>query len=106
MVRVCVHHPLNPAMSKTCMAHEDHNSEDISELEIPFSEDLHTFTLVLAKLSSSGLIISQDALSVYEQVEREKKASSVNTNEDRQFISVERLISAGQIAEIHIKYRD
>ena len=122
MFEVCIHYPLNPEMSKTCMAHEKHDSGDISELEIPFSKDLHKFDLALSKLDSSGIISGRDARVVYERVKREKKVQQAIINEGLRFIPMEEptLLDLGgrsvrknqldlndpRIAEINIKYRD
>lgn len=39
-IQVCVHHPLNPKRSKKCIELSGHLDSWVSDIELPFTEDL------------------------------------------------------------------
>ena len=121
MIKVCIHHPLNPLESKKCIGRRTHDSGDISELIIPFSGDLRKLDYALAGLGSDGVISFEDARAVYERVKRNQDemvdainrkiwtASNESSLSDPGWRSHRQDpldLSDPRIAEINIKYRD
>ena len=121
MIKVCIHHPLNPLESKKCIGRRTHDSGDISKLNIPFSEDLRKFDYALAGLGGAGVISFEDARAVYERVKRNREEMMNTINQKIWFSATETPLSDlggrsvrrdpidlsdPRISEINIKYRD
>ena len=121
MVRVCVHHPLNPEKSKMCMKLVGHRPNWIANLELPFLNDKNVFDHALINLTTEDLVDREEALEAFEKAkrEREKMVDTINqkiwlsatetTLSDPGWRSHRRDpidLSDPRISEINIKYRD
>lgn len=111
MVKVCVHHPLNPEKSRKCIDRKIHDDDDISELDVPFSGDLLKFGYALASLRSARVISVNDARSVYEEVKRRQEEIVNKLNQAPWIIPTPSEWAPlnpndPRISEIYIKYRD
>ena len=131
MIKVCVHHPLNPEKSKKCMGFHHHPKNWTTYTELPFSKDVSVFEGALRNMARDGDISDSDRGElweeaktkldervVYERVKREKKVQQAIIDEGLRFIPMEEptLFDLGgrnqldlndpRIDEITIKYRD
>ena len=67
-VQVCVHHPLNPKKSKKCIERGGHMARWITELDLPFSQDLNLTAWSLNNLALAGDISDDDIKTIYQTV--------------------------------------
>ena len=118
MIKVCVHHPLNPEKSKKCMGFHHHPKNWTTYTELPFSKDVSVFEGALRNMARDGDISDSDVEKLFDEAKTKfdgdlakklfaasthpllissdvppHRAESVNLNDPR-------------ISEIHIKYRD
>ena len=79
MVRVCIHHPLNPEKSKKCMTLRDHQENWVTELQLPFLDDPGMISWALRNMSFDGDISDVAQRAIYEQVKvTYDKPSNIN----------------------------
>lgn len=50
MLTVCVHYPLDPQMSKKCIARAEHEFDHVSQLTIPFTTSSRTFMMAVERM--------------------------------------------------------
>ena len=70
-VQVCVHHPLNPKWSKKCIEVGGHMGHWITELDLPFVEDLNLAAWSLANMASNDDISDEDVKPLYDEIKNE-----------------------------------
>ena len=68
MLRVCVHHPLNPELSKECLRDKTHMTDWITTLEFPFPDNRSMADRALNNLLTGGVISEGDREEVYDAV--------------------------------------
>ena len=125
-IRVCVHYPLNPQKSAECIRDHGHMRQWITQLELPFTDNLNMAAWALTNMTLSGVISDPKYKEVYEQAREkvlggEKEAESSEDdfrpvkpilNEEGSLIGVKLLqdtppiVNADRAAMITIKYRD
>lgn len=115
MLRVCVHHPLNPEESKKCMGQHAHAKNWVTHIDLPFSKDASLFAGALRNMAADGVIADHDRGELWEE-------AKTKLDQRLRFIPMEEptLLDLGgrsvrknqldlndpRIAEINIKYRD
>lgn len=67
-VQVCVHHPLNPKKSKECIEFGGHMGQWITELDLPFVEDLNLAAWSLTNMALSDDISDDAKAAIYKAV--------------------------------------
>ena len=70
-VQVCVHHPLNPKKSKACIEHLAHMGHWITELDLPFVEDLNLTAWSLTNMALEDDISLEDIKPLYDEIKNE-----------------------------------
>ena len=70
-VQVCTHHPLNPKKSKKCIAVNGHMRRWITELELPFGEDLNLTAWSLTNMALEDGISNEDIKPLYDEIKNE-----------------------------------
>jgi len=118
MVKVCIHHPVNPEKSKTCMENMIHDASRISDLVIPFADEPHSISLALNYMIEDGSLSEAGRREIYDEIEqgirdRIEAARQIKLTHNI-WIPTEAAngpttclnLNDPRIAEIHIKYRD
>ena len=72
MLIVCVHYPLDPQMSKTCIARNEHEFEHVSELTIPFTASPRTFFKAVERMYILGHITGSERFKLKRQFEKDR----------------------------------
>ena len=127
MLRVCIHHPLNPEKSKKCMGLRGHLGQWVTQLELPFADDKKMFEQVLHEMTYEGALSHDDGQELYkavsEKINRQEKldkealaeklfaasTAPINSSDDTPTRRTDTLdLNDPRISEIHIdiKYRD
>ena len=119
MIKVCVHHPLNPEKSKKCMGFHHHPKNWTTYTELPFSKDVSVFEGALRNMASDGDISDSDVEKLFDEAKTkfdEKALSQKLFAFPTEPIQISNEVTPDQkdrlnlndprIAEIHIKYRD
>lgn len=70
-VQVCVHHPLNPKKSKKCIERLAHMGHWITELDLPFVEDLNLTAWSLTNMALEDDISNEDIKPLYDEIKNE-----------------------------------
>lgn len=70
-VKVCVHYPLNPKKAKRCIELEGHFARWITELDLPFVDDLNLTAWSLTNMASCDDISDDDIPKLYDAVKDE-----------------------------------
>ena len=70
-VQVCVHHPLNPKWSKKCIKLNGHMGHWITELDLPFFEDLNLAAWALTNMALVDDISDEDVTTFYDGIKNE-----------------------------------
>lgn len=124
-VEVCIHHPLNPEMTKQCIGLRGHLSHWVTQLELPFSSDKKMFDQVLYEMTSEGSISHEDAGDLFkeasEKINQQEKLDKEALAKKLFATSTHPLLISSdvpphraesvnlndpRISEINIKYRD
>ena len=119
MIKVCVHHPLNPEKSKKCMGFHHHPKNWTTYTELPFSKDVSVFEGALRNMARDGDISDSDVEKLFDKAKTKFDGdlysqifaahtgpiiSSLIDEPPRQTESIN--LNDPRIAEINIKYRD
>lgn len=72
MLIVCVHYPLDPQMSKKCIARNEHEFDQVSELTIPFTGSSRTFLKAVERMYILGNITGSEMRKLKEQFEKDR----------------------------------
>ena len=75
---VCVHYPLDPQMSKTCIARNEHEFDQVSELTIPFTGSSQTFFKAVERMYILGNITGSEMHELNEKFDKDRHTSSWN----------------------------
>lgn len=70
-VQVCVHYPLNPKKSKECIEFGGHMGQWITELDLPFFEDLNLAAWSLTNMALVDDISDEDVATFYDGIKNE-----------------------------------
>lgn len=70
-VQVCVHYPLNPKKSKKCIELGGHMGHWITELDLPFFEDLNLAAWSLTNMALVDDISDEDVTTFYDGIKNE-----------------------------------
>ena len=70
-VQVCVHHPLNPKKSKECIDLDGHMARWITELDLPFAQDLNLTAWSLTNMALEDDISNEDIKPLYDEIKNE-----------------------------------
>lgn len=70
-VQVCVHYPLNPKKSKKCIELGGHMGHWITELDLPFGEDLNLAAWSLTNMALVDDISDEDVTTFYDGIKNE-----------------------------------
>ena len=70
-VQVCVHHPLNPKWSKKCIKLNGHMGHWITELDLPFVDDLNLAAWSLTNMALVDDISDEDVTTFYDGIKNE-----------------------------------
>ena len=71
MLIVCVHYPLDPQMSKKCIARAEHEFEHVSQLTIPFTASSRTFMMAVERMYVLDNITGTEMLELKRQFEKD-----------------------------------
>lgn len=89
MLIVCVHYPLDPQMSKECIARNEHEFDQVSELAIPFTGSSQTFLKAVERMYILGNITGSEMRKLKEKFDKDrhdalmKKAELLSERMDR-----------------------
>ena len=72
MLIVCVHYPLDPQMSKTCIAMVEHEFDQVSQLTIPFTGRPQTFLKAVERMYILGNITGSEMRELNEKFEKDR----------------------------------
>ena len=72
MLIVCVHYPLDPQMSKECIARNEHEFDQVSELAIPFTGSSQTFLKAVERMYILGNITGSEMRELNEKFEKDR----------------------------------
>ena len=72
MLTVCVHYPLDPQMSKKCIARAEHEFDHVSELTIPFTTSARTFMMAVERMYVLGNITGSEMRELKEKFEKDR----------------------------------
>lgn len=114
MVKVCIHHPLNPEKSNLCVKLRAHEIKETTDLVFPFSDDPDQTDLALSNLVKEKQLSHAGSRKIYEEIKREALEKlqqefrhPIWTIPEAPTISNNGLnLNDPRIAEINIKYRD
>ena len=70
-VQVCTHHPLNPKKSKACIERLAHMGHWITELDLPFVDDLNLAAWSLTNMALSDDISDEDVTTFYDGIKND-----------------------------------
>ena len=70
-VQVCVHYPLNPKKSKKCIELGGHMGHWITELDLPFFEDLNLAAWSLTNMALVDDISDEDVTTFYDEIKND-----------------------------------
>lgn len=70
-VQVCVHHPLNPKKSKRCIELIGHFGQWITELDLPFVDELNLAAWSLTNMALDDDISDDDIPKIYDEITNE-----------------------------------
>ena len=102
MLIVCVHYPLDPQMSKTCIARVEHEFDQVSQLTIPFTGRSQTFLKAVERMYILGNITGSEMRELKEKFDKDrhdelmKKAELLSERMDR----AELLVKTGWPSEL------
>ena len=86
MLTVCVHYPLDPQMSKTCIARNEHEFDQVSQLTIPFTGSSRAFLKAVERMYILGNITGSEMHKLKEKFDKDrhdelmKRVERFNTN--------------------------
>ena len=123
MIKVCVHHPLNPEKSKKCMGFHHHPKNWTTYTELPFSKDVSVFEGALRNMARDGDISDSDVEKLFDETKTKFDGdlySQIFAAHTGPILSSPIISDLGgrtvrpnhldlndpRIAEINIKYRD
>lgn len=72
MLIVCVHYPLDPQMSKECIARNEHEFDQVSELTIPFTGSSQTFFKAVERMYILGNITGSEMHELNEKFDKDR----------------------------------
>ena len=96
MLIVCVHYPLDPQMSKKCIARAEHEFEHVSQLTIPFTASSQTFLKAVERMYILGNITGSEMHRLKEKFDEDrhkelmKKAELLSERMDKTELFVDR----------------
>ena len=102
MLIVCVHYPLDPQMSKECIARNEHEFDQVSQLTIPFTGRPQTFLKAVERMYILGNITGNEMRELKEKFDEDrrdelmKKAELLSERMDR----AELLVKTGWPSEL------
>lgn len=73
MITVCVHYPLDPQMSKKCIAGNEHEFDQVSQLTIPFTGRSQTFLKAVERMYILGNITGSEMRKLKEKFEKDRQ---------------------------------
>ena len=73
MLIVCVHYPLDPQMSKKCMAEVEHRVGYVTELKLPLFDSASALETSLWELHSANLINGAELVTEMQNLEKERR---------------------------------
>ena len=72
MLIVCVHYPLDPQMSKKCIARIEHEFDQVSELVIPFTGSSQAFNKAVERMYILGNITGSEMHELNEKFDKDR----------------------------------
>lgn len=70
MVKVCIHHPVNPEKANLCVRLQAHEPKDTTDLVLPFSDDPDQLSLALDNMVKDRIISANGRREIRYQIEQ------------------------------------
>ena len=81
MLIVCVHYPLDPQMSKKCIAKNEHEFDQVSQLTIPFTGRPQTFLKAVERMYILGNITGSEMRELKEKFDEDRHKELMKKSE-------------------------
>ena len=82
MLIVCVHYPLDPQMSKKCIARAEHEFEHVSQLTIPFTSSSRTYMMAVERMYVLDNITGTEMLELKKKFEKDPREPSAKRSDN------------------------
>lgn len=73
MVKVCIHHPVNPEKANLCVRLQAHEPKDTTDLVLPFSDDPDQLSLALDNMVKDRIISANGRREIRYQIEQGRR---------------------------------